>query len=241
MPDCCTNPRPVRVPELAVRCLLADTSDLSAVWGTCLTVPSCGACLRCLLAMPACGACLQCMLTVVPVYGGGLPTIPACGACLRWCLPTVVPVRTCPHLLAVPVCRISCCTCSLLTCGTCLCACLWCSPACVCLQYLLVSACVCLRYRCTCTYLRSLLVVIACRNRVCLCCLPMVPRCCPCLAQIHACRACHVFLPCPFACFTCLLSVYLHSLSLLARYACLQCIFLSLHCFEEPASCSAWL
>ena len=186
--------------------------------------------------VPACGACLRCLLTGVPGYGGAwlryLPVAPAYGgACLRWYLSAPACSTCLSYMLA-------CCTSSLLACGTCLGACLWCSPACVCLQYLLVSACVCLRYRCTCTYLRFLLVVIACRNRVRLCCLPMVPICCPCLAPIHACRACHVFLPCPFAC---LLSVYLHSLSLLARYACLRCIFLSLHCFEEPASCSAWL
>ena len=112
LPDCCTNPRPVRAPELAVRYLLAaDTSDLSAV---CLpaeipafqypaVVPACDACLRCMLAVHAYGACLRCMLTGVPVYGGA-----SCGACLRWCLPTVVLAYggTCLHLLAVPVCRI---------------------------------------------------------------------------------------------------------------------------------------
>jgi len=188
--------------------------------------------LWCLLAVPACGACLrECLATVAPAYD----------TCL-WRLLTVVLAYggTCLHLLAVPVCRI----CLLVVPLRCSLAALAWAPACgarllgsacsTCLC-LLVSACVCLRYRCTCTYLRFLLVVIACRNRVRLCCLPMVPICCPCLAPIHACRACHVFLPCPFAC---LLSVYLHSLSLLARYACLQCTFLSFHCFEKPACCT---
>ena len=216
-----------RLTCLRSACLRRYLPSSTQLWCL-LVVPACGACLReCLSTVaPAYDTCLWRLLTVVLAYGG---------ACLRWYLSAPACSTCLSYMLACCTCSVRCSLAALdwaPACGACLLR-----SACSTGLCLLVSACVCLRYRCTCTYLRSLLVVIACHNRVRLCCLPMVPICCPCLAPIPACRACHVFLPCSFACCTCLLSVYLHSLSLLARYACLQCIFLSFHCFDKPACC----
>ena len=58
-------------------------------------------------------------------------------------------------------------------------------------------------------------------------CLPVSCRC-----------TCFLYLLAVPAVPTCLLYVYLHSLALLAHYACLQCIFLSCTCFKKPACCA---
>ena len=152
-----------------------------------------------------------------------LPAIPVCGACLPWYLLAVpARLRHLPGRLSVGLLRL---------------------PA----VPLLVSACVCF----------YALVAIACRNYVhyllvapacvvmpaygtCLLCpwsatarlqyLLAVPATC-----MSSCRANLLAVP---ACCTCLLYVYMRSLALLARYACLRCIFLSCTCPDKSACCA---
>ena len=179
---------------------------------------------------PACDACTTCLRY--------LPAIPACDTCLRYLF------AWWGYLLAVSFAALAWAP----VCGAPACLRLPAVPVCL---YQLGSAS-------TCTCLRSLFVAIACRNYVH--CLLVVPACVvmpaygtcllypwslpgsntclPCLLCLLAVPTCLLYLLAVTACCTCLLYVYLHSLALLARYACLRCIFLSCTCSEKSACCA---